>query len=651
MKMNKKILLPVLLLLLSVFIYFVDVKSFLYKASVLTVPQHAPFNGTVNPVDKSVNYVGLADGEWDYSYSQFSADDFIDLPYYNPSELATSVDNLVWGNPAHDQIRNAKIAYSVPYMGSYNLDGLENSGSHLAVDIKIPMGTPVKAIMNGVVVKASTQGSGFGHHVVLQHNNVPSFDNENNLIVLYSSYSHLGDLNVSDGDVVTKGQVIAKSGNSGTATTPHLHFQIDNDQAPWHPYWPFTWADASAAGLSFFEAVNSGLGRDNALRTTVNPMKYVQKYMDASGVSDGASNSSGGADASNGDSNDGNVEDGNGDVSDDSDSDVESSSDSDVDSDDSGESSDSDAADASDDSNDNDSYIPDSDSDDMDNNDDSVDEPVVEDVERVVNFRFEVEPSYDKNDDSASFKIFLEDQFGKAFPASFTNEIVVKSNEGNASVKAAILRVRDFNNEGEIDGKFVRLNAGSERLKIEYNGENFYSDTFTIVDSEKSFTDVLPNSVYYDALVFLKEKELVAGYSDGSYKPSQTLSKVEAAKFIVVAADLNLKKYDDISDIFPDADSADWYGDYIYTLYDAKVISGDADGNLTPQKNVNKAEFFKMLFIAMGEDIPAAVDGEEWFEPYIKAAQDMDILESGDVDTSKAMNRGEVADAIWKLMR
>lgn len=62
---------------------------------------------------------------------------------------------------------------------------------------------------------------------------------------------------------------------SGITTTPHLHFQVDNDDAPFHPYWAFSMEEAGAAGMSFFDAVSLGLNKERLQDFTVDPIDFV----------------------------------------------------------------------------------------------------------------------------------------------------------------------------------------------------------------------------------------------------------------------------------------------------------------------------------------------------------------------------------------
>ncbi|MFF3326558.1 M23 family metallopeptidase [Streptomyces sp. NPDC002889] len=102
---------------------------------------------------------------------------------------------------------------------SYNQGGAMWSQKHSGQDFAVPVGTAVKAAGAGTVVKAGPNGGGdgpaYGNAVVIKHNNGK-----------YSQYAHLSKIDVGVGSTVKPGQVIAKSGNTGNSSGPHLHFEI-----------------------------------------------------------------------------------------------------------------------------------------------------------------------------------------------------------------------------------------------------------------------------------------------------------------------------------------------------------------------------------------------------------------------------------------
>jgi hypothetical protein len=63
---------------------------------------------------------------------------------------------------------------------------------------------------------------------------------------------------------------------SGITTTPHLHLQIDKEDAPFYPYWPFSFEDAGNAGMSFFDGVTNGLNKDLIDLYSVDPIDFIK---------------------------------------------------------------------------------------------------------------------------------------------------------------------------------------------------------------------------------------------------------------------------------------------------------------------------------------------------------------------------------------
>lgn len=97
--------------------------------------------------------------------------------------------------------------------------GLRMMGSvlpdlHRGVDIAVPVGTPVRPMLDGRVRFAGTM-SGYGQVVWIDHSDD-----------LLSVYAHLSEVAVTEGQEVSKATVIGRTGQSGTATGPHLHLEV-----------------------------------------------------------------------------------------------------------------------------------------------------------------------------------------------------------------------------------------------------------------------------------------------------------------------------------------------------------------------------------------------------------------------------------------
>jgi murein DD-endopeptidase MepM/ murein hydrolase activator NlpD len=99
-------------------------------------------------------------------------------------------------------------------------NGKSNDGINLAV----PEGTPVKAAEDGVVAYSGNELKGYGNLVLVRHSNG-----------YVTAYAHASELLVKRGDTIKRGQVIAKSGQSGEVGSPQLHFEIRKGSNPVDP--------------------------------------------------------------------------------------------------------------------------------------------------------------------------------------------------------------------------------------------------------------------------------------------------------------------------------------------------------------------------------------------------------------------------------
>jgi murein DD-endopeptidase MepM/ murein hydrolase activator NlpD len=97
-------------------------------------------------------------------------------------------------------------------------------GGNDGINIAVPEGTPVKAAEAGVVAYAGNGLKGYGNLVLVRHPNG-----------FVSAYAHNGEIEVKPGDQVTRGQTIAKSGQTGDVATPQLHFELRKGKTPVDP--------------------------------------------------------------------------------------------------------------------------------------------------------------------------------------------------------------------------------------------------------------------------------------------------------------------------------------------------------------------------------------------------------------------------------
>jgi murein DD-endopeptidase MepM/ murein hydrolase activator NlpD len=104
------------------------------------------------------------------------------------------------------------------------INGFTGKGGNEGINIAVPEGTPVKAADGGTVAYAGSELKGYGNLVLIRH--------ENGYV---SAYAHNGDLNVKRGEKVARGQVIAKSGQSGNVSSPQLHFELRKGSSPVDP--------------------------------------------------------------------------------------------------------------------------------------------------------------------------------------------------------------------------------------------------------------------------------------------------------------------------------------------------------------------------------------------------------------------------------
>lgn len=115
------------------------------------------------------------------------------------------------------------IAWPVPSHLIFSPFG-ENRGDHFhsGIDISAPIGTPVRAAAPGTVLFAGPSGA-YGNFICLAHS------------TLSTCYAHLGEMLVTVGTQVSRGQQVGLAGMTGNSSGPHVHFEVRTGTRMWAP--------------------------------------------------------------------------------------------------------------------------------------------------------------------------------------------------------------------------------------------------------------------------------------------------------------------------------------------------------------------------------------------------------------------------------
>lgn len=162
-------------------------------------------------------------------YNQFLTNLDKDVAQLDQDVTAQSIDLQVLWETARDlmvirhstpSIRPLEGGHITSSFGFRQSPFSDKREFHSGVDFAAPVGTPVMATADGVVVSAGYMG-GFGKCVEIDHG-----------MGIVTRYGHLDAFSVKTGLKVARGDIIGKVGNTGRSTGPHLHYEVRLNGSP-----------------------------------------------------------------------------------------------------------------------------------------------------------------------------------------------------------------------------------------------------------------------------------------------------------------------------------------------------------------------------------------------------------------------------------
>jgi S-layer homology domain len=162
------------------------------------------------------------------------------------------------------------------------------------------------------------------------------------------------------------------------------------------------------------------------------------------------------------------------------------------------------------------------------------------------------------------------------------------------------------------------------------------------------FSDVISGYYGYTAIISLAERGVVKGYPDGTFRPKDSINRAEFLKMLI--AGLYPEKMTDGQGCFPDV-ARQWFAPYVCAAKNEGWVGGYSDGQFRPGQTLRKAEGLKIVMSALGVPLdatgplPSGVSSADWFTPYVRKAVEMNILLETSFDPGAWATRADTA--VW----
>ncbi len=154
----------------------------------------------------------------------------------------------------------------------------------------------------------------------------------------------------------------------------------------------------------------------------------------------------------------------------------------------------------------------------------------------------------------------------------------------------------------------------------------------------------IENSPYKTEIQELVNKGVIHGYDDGTYKPTKEINRAEFLKIVIESA---YPKQAQGENCFSDV-KTDWYAKYVCFAKSKGIIQGYPDGKFRPGRTVNYVEALKMLYLTNADAGKTELVSQAWYQPYLSDANDNNIILQVPLD--HLMTRGEIAKLVSMYM-
>jgi hypothetical protein len=177
------------------------------------------------------------------------------------------------------------------------------------------------------------------------------------------------------------------------------------------------------------------------------------------------------------------------------------------------------------------------------------------------------------------------------------------------------------------------------------------------LSAQAAFPDVSDEHPNKTAIEFLQSRDVISGASDGNFYPERLVNRAEFLKMALNSSPLQAAPGSGLS--FSDVNASDWFYEFVREAFHRQIVKGFEDGSFKPAQTVIKVEALKMLIEAHGIlasspsiDPYTDVPKDAWFAAYVNYTKDKNLheLSSNTFNPTQAMTRGDLAEMIYRLI-
>lgn len=152
---------------------------------------------------------------------------------------------------------------------------------------------------------------------------------------------------------------------------------------------------------------------------------------------------------------------------------------------------------------------------------------------------------------------------------------------------------------------------------------------------------------YREAVQALKDRDVIDGYDDGTFRPKDTINRAELLKIVFRGkSDATPVGRRCFSDVNPDR----WFAPYVCAAKRRGIVQGYANGTFRAESVVNMAEAIKIVLGAYDMH-RTETSGEHWYDPYTSYLDEEGILDSASYLPWQELTRERAADLLWRVLR